>query len=336
MFEKVGCYVLDYMTTITPYFKHCPVCGARQYYPLKANLKQSILRNTKCPKCAYAQRKPTGKSTGITKSGEPDKRIGNNKNKGKGGRPVGANSPNNYWNETELADCVNQYNTLTQSGDLVARDKLFYDQMMVPMKKLVEFLCNRFLWNYAREGQSYIQLLDSTLSHLVSNCIPNCKPTPVNKAYSYFSICAKNYLIQQNDNAYKNNIRNESLDKHYNAGDEDTFMDVLTVEEPKDENYLNNYLKQCADYWSKEENISKVCYKQKHRNILAAICKLYKEPDLIEGETFGKKLCYHSIRSLSGENEQSAVAIRTVLQKMNKYQKGLWQNYLENESIYDM
>jgi hypothetical protein len=76
------------------------------------------------------------------------------------------------------------------------------------LDKLAENVINRFKFPYL--NQSFEDTKGQVVSFLVMN-LAKFKPEKNKKAFSYLSVIAKNYLILQNNNAYKQQKRSIQL-----------------------------------------------------------------------------------------------------------------------------
>ena len=129
--------------------------------------------------------------------------------------------------------------------------------------------------------------------------------TKGSKAFSYFSIVAKNYLILHNNANYKKLKKHVDVSKlnnykHNKSEEHDEDMLALT-----DEVIL--YL---------EENIQSIFKKQRDINISYAILELIKQKDEIEN--FNKKSLYILIREMTNVNTSHITSVVNVLKKHYK------------------
>lgn len=114
-----------------------------------------------------------------------------------------------YWTEdTELA--VVEYITATEDNE---RNRIFNNRLHVPLKKVAEIYCNSIDTGYTGEDKD--DLINDCLTHLITNTIKQFKPDN-GKAYSYFSVSAKYWVMQKNMKGYRASKRNtetfESID----------------------------------------------------------------------------------------------------------------------------
>ncbi len=181
------------------------------------------------------------------------------------------------------------------------REIIFRDKIKYPFEKLVENIFNTFKFSYFETGPLDVQ--KETISHLVANIQKFEKSK--GKAFSYFSIVAKHYLIFLNNSNYKrfnqsveigedreeHSVQLQSEDKHYKDAEMSEFMKLM------------------IQYW--ESNIGKIFSKQRDLNIANAVVELLRNSDRIDA--FNKKALYLYIREISNCKTQQ---ITKVINKM--------------------
>ena len=139
--------------------------------------------------------------------------------------------------------------------------------------------------------------------------------TKGSKAFSYFSVVAKNYLILHNNNNYK------KLKSH-------KAIDVLDSE--KNVEYNKSEMKQLTEELIEyfEMNISRIFKKQRDLNIAYSILDLMKSIDEIEN--FNKKSLYILIREMTDVN---TTHITSVVNVLKKHYKKMSNEYYKNGTI---
>lgn len=227
----------------------------------------------------------------------------------------GSSKKSSVYFTKETEEAIIEYNSAT---DQVKKNDIYNEKIKYAFEKLVENIFNTFKFSYC--DSTPINIQQEVVSHLISN-IHRFKSTK-GKAFSYFSIIAKNYLIAHNNSNYKN------ANKHVNISekrDEDTIC--LQAE---DKFYINEqrkeFLNLLIDYW--DENVTKIFTKNRDLNIAYAIIEIMRNCDRIE--YFNKKSLYLCIREISNCKTQH---IANILNKMKKYYKILVKNYYCNGEI---
>jgi len=141
------------------------------------------------------------------------------------------------------------------------------------------------------------------------------------KAFSYFSIVAKNYLILHNNNNYKR------LKSHEGEEVTDYKRDAISEESAKENREIKiEYLDQLADYW--RNNLTTVFKRKKDLDVANAVVELIDMKDSIDN--FNKKALYILIREMTGSNTQH---ITRVINVMKKHHNQLQKSYLATGSI---
>jgi hypothetical protein len=209
-----------------------------------------------------------------------------------------------YFSEdTEKA--IIKYNL---SDDLDVREKLFREEIYAPLDKLAENVINRFKFPYM-EG-TFDEIKSQVVSFLVINLHKFTEDK--GKAFSYFSVIAKNYLILHNNNFYKE----EKRVLYFSDQTEDSFSleEMLTVEpETADMKVdMRHFLTELVDFW--EFNLEKIFKKKRDRDIASAIVKLLERVDNIDN--FNKKALYLMVREMT---DYRTAHITKVINKMRPY-----------------
>ena len=216
---------------------------------------------------------------------------------------------------TDTEKSIIQYNK-EQSMDI--RNEIYEEQIKRCFDKLVENVFNTFKFTYF--DNSPIEIQKETIAHLVANM--HKFEEGKGKAFSYFSIVAKNYLIFHNNNNYKR------FNQHVDISDtpSDTTVCLQTTDSYHDKLETSEFMKLMVDYW--EKNIGKIFTKQRDLNIANAVIELFRNCDRIDA--FNKKALYLYIREISSCKTQQ---ITKVINKMKSYQKVIAQSYLDRGKL---
>ena len=101
-----------------------------------------------------------------------------------------------YWtDDTELA--VVEYITAQEDRE---RNRIFNHRLHAPLKKVAEIYCNSIDTGYT--GEEVDDLINDCLTHLITSCMRTFNPES-GKAYSYFSVSAKYWVMQKNMKGYR-------------------------------------------------------------------------------------------------------------------------------------
>ena len=138
------------------------------------------------------------------------------------------------------------------------------------------------------------------------------------RAFSYFSVVGKNWLILHNNNNYKKMKIHDQLtvlDYKRNLASERSLSesDEFNIE----------FVNQMLDYW--DNNITNIFRRQKDILVADSVLELFRRRMNIEN--FNKKALYIMIREMTGSNTQH---ITRVINQMKAY----YFNMVEEFSIY--
>jgi len=227
-----------------------------------------------------------------------------------------------FTQDTE--DAIVLYNN---TENLEVREKIFRERILQPFQKLVENVFNTFKFSYFETGPLDVQ--KECLTHLVANMHkfdPNRTsrndPTKKTRAFAYFSIIAKHYLILLNNTNYK------KFNQNVEISDE---RDENTIQLQQDDKYyaqqeLTDFIKLVIDFW--EKNVSKIFNKQRDLNIANAVVELFRKSDRIDA--FNKKALYLYIREIASCKTQQ---ITKVINRMKQYHDNIQKSYTETGNI---
>jgi hypothetical protein len=203
-----------------------------------------------------------------------------------------------FTQETE--DSIELFN---KTEDLSEREKIFQEKIKYPFEKLVENIFNTFKFSYFETGPLDVQ--KETISHLVLNIHKFDKSK--GRAFAYFSIVAKHYLI------FLNNSNNKRFNQSVEIGEDREYRTLQLQTEDKyyKQSEISEFMRLMIDYW--ESNVGKIFNKQRDLNIANAVIELFRNSDRIDA--FNKKALYLYIREISNCKTQQ---ITKVINKMKQ------------------
>lgn len=221
----------------------------------------------------------------------------------------GRNKKEKIYFSKKTEDAIIEYNN---EEDEVKRNEIYETKIKFSFDKLVENIFNTFKFTYF--DNSPLEIQKETVSHLVTNI--HKFQAGKGKAFSYFSIVAKNYLIFHNNNNYK------KFNQHVDISETPSESSVCLQTEDAHHKDIQTqeFMKLIVNYW--ESNITKIFNKQKDLNIAYAVIELFRNCERIEN--FNKKTLYLYIRELSNCKTQQ---ITKVINKMKSYQNLVMRNY---------
>ena len=178
-----------------------------------------------------------------------------------------------------------------QDDDQPKRNKIYKEHIHYPLYKMAENLIHRFKFYYMDGSAEDVKY--EVISFLLEKL---GKYTPEKgRAFSYFSIVAKNYLIQNNNKSYKRLITRtpqEAIDNNRNVVNEI----MRTHRQESLTAFLDHFIKY---YDAKVDSIYKT---DRDRSIAYAVLELFKNRDNIEN--YNKKALYIMIREMTGTKTQ--------------------------------
>ena len=143
------------------------------------------------------------------------------------------------------------------------------------------------------------------------------------KAFSYFSIVAKNYLIITNNSNYKRYKKTDLMSQMPETWNpENDFHDVQQGDE------FSEFKDLMLAYWDK--NLTKVFTKKRDIQIADAVLELFRRSQYIEN--FNKKHLYLLSREMS---DCKTHYITKVVNVMKEHQKKMLNDYLDYGEVKD-
>ena len=212
---------------------------------------------------------------------------------------------------TPVHDAIVKYN---KSDDIAFRHKIYTEEIHAAFLKLAENIINTFKFSYFSYG--FRDLQEEVVSNLVIN-MHKFDETKGSKAFSYFSVVAKNYLILNNNANYKKMKIHDDIDVLYGHGQDD---------EQIKKNPSSDVFKKTIDYF--DENIERLFPKPQDRDIAESILYLCKNKGNIDN--FNKKAIYIMIREMTGSNTQH---ITRVINQMKNYYLSMMQEFSTDGKI---
>ena len=205
----------------------------------------------------------------------------------------------------EVQDAIVRYNDLDPEKDQSKRNQIYQEEIHAAFDKLCENIINTFKFEYFDDV--YIDVKHEVLAFLVMN-MHKYDHTKGSKAFSYFSVVAKNYLILHNNANYK------KYKMH-------TGIDVLNSKPTSfgRDNYYIELTEEIIKYF--EASIGNLFKTDKDISIAYAILELMKTRDGIEN--FNKKSLYVLIREMTDVETSYITKVVNVFKK--EYRKILVQ-----------
>ena len=197
------------------------------------------------------------------------------------------------------------------------RNRIYNDHIKDAFDKLCENIIHTFKFYYFDVSSEEVK--NEVVSFLVMNMHKYTEGK--GKAFSYFSIVAKNYLILHNNNNYKKMKTHDKID----VMDWDRSIQTEISQQNTNQEY-NEFVNQMLEYW--DNNISVIFRRQKDIRVADAVLHIFRIKGNIEN--FNKKALYILIREMTQSNTQH---ITRVINVMKKYQKGIYKEFQVNGFI---
>ena len=207
----------------------------------------------------------------------------------------------NYYFTQETEDAIILYN---KEENPAIRNVIYNKHIDYPFDKLAENIIHTFKFYYFDVSPNEVK--HEVVSFLVMNM--HKFKEGKGKAFSYFSVVAKNYLILNNNANYKKYKTHHDLivlDSKKNA------KKAMAEREAKADNKL--FVELLVKYW--EKHIFKVFSKPREIAVADAIVELFRRSNTIEN--FNKKALYILIREMTGIRTQYITKVINVMKKYN-------------------
>ena len=219
-----------------------------------------------------------------------------------------------YYFTQKTEDAIIRYNNEKRA---TMRNRIYNDHIAAAFDKLVENIIHTFKFYYFDVSSEEVK--HEVVSFLVMNMHKYTEGK--GKAFSYFSIVAKNYLILHNNNNYKKMKTHDKIDVL------DWDRSIQTEIQQKDtNNAYNEFVKQMLEYW--DNNMNVIFRRQKDNRVADAVLHIFRIKGNIEN--FNKKALYILIREMTQSNTQH---ITRVINVMKKYQRGIYKEFQVNGFI---
>tara|TARA_R110002012_G_scaffold220227_2_gene391741 strand:- start:148 stop:903 length:756 start_codon:yes stop_codon:yes gene_type:complete len=215
-----------------------------------------------------------------------------------------------FTEDTDAA--IKEYLASTNQDE---RDYIFKTRIYYAFYKLAENLIHTFKFYYT-EVDNLEDLKHEVMCFFIEK-LDYFKPEKGSKAFSYFSIVGKNYLILNNNNNYKKKKSKVDLMK---ADEDDGVLRSLGRDQRKRD------IKDFIDYFTEytDKHMFTIFKKEKDRKVCDAINILFKRRENLE--IFNKKALYIYIREMT---EVDTPVITKVTKILKKVHKKLYAEYID-------
>tara|TARA_R110001606_G_scaffold397746_1_gene575100 strand:- start:1211 stop:1888 length:678 start_codon:yes stop_codon:yes gene_type:complete len=213
----------------------------------------------------------------------------------------------------EVDVAIIKYN---EEEDPAVKSVIYQREIRAAMEKLVENIIHTFKFYYT-DNVPLDQVQHEVVSFLVER-LHKFDHTKGSKAFSYFSIVAKNFCILKNRKNYKKLIEHKRIDA-------DLTTDIVAPEN-EDKIDLNRFMEMYLLYW--EDRVALYYKKEREQRLAEAVLELFRKRDRID--IFNKKALYVYIREMTNANTQQ---ITKVVKDMKVIYKKMFSHYLDKGFI---
>jgi mevalonate kinase len=220
----------------------------------------------------------------------------------------------NYYFTDVTEKAIIRYNNEERPA---MRNRIYNDHIKDAFDKLCENIIHTFKFYYFDVSSEEVK--NEVVSFLVMNMHKYTEGK--GKAFSYFSIVAKNYLILHNNNNYKKMKTHDKID----VMDWDRSIQTEISQQNTNQEF-SEFVQQMLEYW--DNNINVIFRRQKDVRVADAVLHIFRIKGNIEN--FNKKALYILIREMTQSNTQH---ITRVINVMKKYQKGIYKEFQVNGFI---
>ena len=198
---------------------------------------------------------------------------------------------------TPVHDAIIRYN---HSEDVKVRHEIYTEEIHPAFLKLAENIINTYKFSYFDYG--FRDLQEEVVSNLVIN-MHKFDETKCSKAFSYFSVVAKNYLILNNNANYKKLKIHDNIDTLYEHGIDDDKIDISPSVD---------IFKKTITYF--ENHLEELFPKKQDKDVAESILYLCRNKDAIDN--FNKKALYIMIREMTDVKTSKITQVSNVFRKI--------------------
>ena len=215
---------------------------------------------------------------------------------------------------TPVQEAIIRYNDSTNPA---VNNRIYSEHIHAAFEKMAENLIHTFKFYYF--DYPYEDVKAEVVSFLVMQ-MPKYDASK-GRAFSYFSVVGKNYLILNNNNNYKKMKSQDGLTRL------DYGRNVYTESGQEEIAEFNfEFVNQMLEYW--DNNITNIFRRQKDILVADAVLELFRRRTDIEN--FNKKALYIMIREMTGSNTQH---ITRVINQMKKFYFNMMEEFTKDGMV---
>ena len=215
---------------------------------------------------------------------------------------------------TPVQEAIVRYN---ESSNPAIKNKIYGEHIHAAFEKMAENLIHTFKFYYF--DYPFVEVKAEVVSFLVMQ-MPKYQADK-GRAFSYFSVVGKNYLILNNNNNYKKMKIHDQIDRlDYKRNVHSENVDEAVGE------FNSEFVIQMLEYW--DNNITNIFSRQKDILVADSVLEIFRRRTNIEN--FNKKALYIMIREMTGSNTQH---ITRVVNQMKRYYFNMMEEFSNDGSI---
>tara|TARA_R110001599_G_scaffold68796_1_gene193715 strand:- start:309 stop:1079 length:771 start_codon:yes stop_codon:yes gene_type:complete len=215
---------------------------------------------------------------------------------------------------TPVQDAIIRYN---ESSNPAIKNRIYGEHIHAAFEKMAENLIHTFKFYYF--DYPFEEVKAEVVSFLVMQ-MPKYQADK-GRAFSYFSVVGKNYLILNNNNNYKKMKIHDQIDRlDYKRNVHSENVDEAVGE------FNSEFVIQMLEYW--DNNITNIFSRQKDILVADSVLEIFRRRTNIEN--FNKKALYIMIREMTGSNTQH---ITRVVNQMKKYYFNMLEEFSSSGKI---
>jgi hypothetical protein len=226
--------------------------------------------------------------------------------------PRKAKSKQYFTKDTE--DAIIEYNL---SDNQRIKDLLYRDRIKPAFDKLAEIVYNKWKFSYFDDGPQ--DVMSEVVAFMIEKI--HMYKNGKGKAFSYFTIVARNYLILNNNSNYKRYKDTDvmsAMPSHWDT--ENNFTEEVRNDDHRTFNVV------MLNYWDK--HLENFFPKKRDLQIADSILELFRRAEYIEN--FNKKSLYLLIREMTGHPTHY---ITKIVNKMRERQMELYNEFERDGDI---
>jgi hypothetical protein len=217
-----------------------------------------------------------------------------------------------FTKDTE--DAIIEYNN---SDNQLHKDRVYKERIKPAFDKLAEIVYNKWKFSYFDDDPQ--DVMCEVVTFMIEKI--HMYQEGKGKAFSYFTIVARNYLILANNSNYKRYKDTDIMSQMPQGWDTEN-----NWKEETQNNEFKTFNKRMLEYW--DEHLENHFPKKRDMQIADAVLELFRRAEYIEN--FNKKSLYLLIREMTGHPTHY---ITKVVNKMKEKQIQLFNEFMDDGDI---